>query len=328
MTMARRLVITNGDSAGDAMRAAGIAADILPWRDILHDGPVPKGHSLEALSGIRGRYLAEAFGSPDGVSGQFAARDRTIRNHDQFDRIELWLEHDLVDQLQLIQILDVLSGFGRRDGVCLIQADDYLGTMSADAVRALGSSARPVTLQQFETATRAWNAFTAETPEDVAVVAFNDLPLPYLAGSLRRLLAELPAVDSGLGLTEHRVLAALAAGRRKVGELFAVTQAQEEARFLGDAPFFRRLDGLAFCSHPLVSGLPFRSQRGARGEDAYRSFVQSSIVLTETGRAALAGTFDHARQNGIDRWLGGTHLTAENLWRREPSGGIVAPTVQ
>ncbi|MGI9511113.1 MAG: hypothetical protein ACR2QJ_17380 [Geminicoccaceae bacterium] len=34
------LVITNGDSAADRLRAAGCKAGILPWRDVLHDGPV------------------------------------------------------------------------------------------------------------------------------------------------------------------------------------------------------------------------------------------------------------------------------------------------
>jgi len=44
------------------------------------------------------------------------------------------------------------------------------------------------------------------------------------------------------------------------------------------------------------------------------------VCLTEAGRAALAGRFDHTRENKIDRWLGGTHLAPETPWRRDENG--------
>jgi Domain of unknown function (DUF1835) len=328
--MVERLIVTNGDTAAEGLRAAGIAGDVLPWRDVLHDGPVPQESSLEALSKIRARYLADEFGDRDGIDRDFAARDAAIRQHDSYDRVELWFEHDLYDQLQLIQIVDVLSGLGRIDGVFLVQADDYLGPMSADVLRRLEPSARPVTARQFAAAKRAWTAFTAETPVSLAAIASDVSPLPYLPAAVRRLIAELPAMASGLGLTEERTLGALADRPGKVGHLFKITQGQEDARFLGDASFFRRLDGLMFCTAPLIAGLPFPSPRRAHGpgHPDYRAFVQSDVTLTESGRAALAGKLDHVRENGIDRWLGGTHLTPQNVWRRDRNGGIVPPTLQ
>jgi hypothetical protein len=325
--VAERLVITNGDSAVARMREADIAADFLPWRDMLHDGPVPGGLALEDLSKVRAQYLADDMGLPsDRLQRDFAERDAVIRDHGRFDRIELWFEHDLYDQLQLIQILALLAVVGRREGVCLVQANDYLGPMSADAMRALDGAACPVAPDQFAAAERVWNAFTAPTPEGVSTLArVEPSPLPYLPAALRRLLAELPAAGSGLSLTEERILSALAEGPHKVDELFRITQDQETARFLGDAPFFRRLDGLAFCTTPLLDGLPFPSQRCAErpGEPAYRAYVGSSVVVTEAGRAALARSFDHAVENRIDRWLGGTHLTAQSPWRRGPGQGLI-----
>jgi hypothetical protein len=35
------LHVTNGDSAAEGLRATGLARRILPWRDALHEGPVP-----------------------------------------------------------------------------------------------------------------------------------------------------------------------------------------------------------------------------------------------------------------------------------------------
>ena len=39
------------------------------------------------------------------IAADFAARDAVLSAHSGFDRIELWFEHDLYDQLQLVQVL-------------------------------------------------------------------------------------------------------------------------------------------------------------------------------------------------------------------------------
>jgi hypothetical protein len=39
--MSQQLIVTNGQSAVAAMRRAGVSDDLLPWDDVLHDGPVP-----------------------------------------------------------------------------------------------------------------------------------------------------------------------------------------------------------------------------------------------------------------------------------------------
>ncbi len=52
------LIITNGDSAGALLRRAIPDAEVLPWRDVLHEGPVPFTDSLADLTDIRANYLA------------------------------------------------------------------------------------------------------------------------------------------------------------------------------------------------------------------------------------------------------------------------------
>jgi hypothetical protein len=53
------LNITNGDSAVMVMQQAGIPGVFLPWRDVLHDGPVPAGLSLEKLSEVRAQFISD-----------------------------------------------------------------------------------------------------------------------------------------------------------------------------------------------------------------------------------------------------------------------------
>lgn len=313
-----RLIVTNGDAAIERLRAAGITDAILAWADALHDGPVPAGLPLEELSAVRASFLADDLGFPQHqVTADFRRRDAAIKAHAAYDTVELWFEHDLYDQLQLIQVLDVLSAEGRSDGVRLVQADDYLGPQSEAAIRALGDQSRPVTGEQVAVARAAWAAFTASTPLNVAQLARSDGDaLPYLRSALRRLLAELPAPASGLSLTEERALAAVAAKPLSAAAAFKAVVEQEEAMFLGDASFFRRLDDLCFAAHKLIEGLPCPSnQCGDWRDQRYRAYAASQVAITEDGRAALDGRFDHAERNQIDRWLGGTHVAPGTLWR-------------
>ena len=324
--MAGRLIVTNGDLAVERLRAARFEAEIVPWRDALHDGPVPGGLLLEALSLIRAHFLSKELGRRLGeVSRNFAERDAAARNHGEFERVELWFEHDLYDQLQLIQILDFFRSEKRRDGLFLVQADDHLTSLPAESLRNLGATARAIEQVDLEIAERVWNAFTAPSPEKLsAQTAAGAFRLPHLAPALRRLLHELPAVASGLSLTEENILNGVSRGSRTVSELFEHVQAQEPARFLGDSFFFRRLDRLAFAPHPLIAGLAFASVTAESG-GAIGNFAGQRVRLTEIGRAALAGRFDHAVENRIDRWLGGTHLMPKSLWRRERSGQLALP---
>ncbi len=319
-----RLIITNGDVAADRLLESGVGegAVILPWRDVLHEGPVPAGLSLEELSAVRGEYIATEMGHDVlTVLHQFRERDGALRSHEDFDRIELWFEHDLYDQLQLIQVLDFFAIEDRTDGLFLMQADQHLGRLDPEDFEEVAGLGVPVHADMLEEASAAWGAFTSEIPVGLPAFAAETAgDLAYLAGAMERFLQEFPAPNSGLGLTEQRILSALASAGEEglpVGVVFRETQTLEEAEFMSDASFFLRLDALQFVAMPLVEGLPFQSVRCAEGADTadYREYASSIITLTEAGDGALQGEFDHALSNGLDRWFGGTHMTPDNLWR-------------
>lgn len=322
------LLITNGDSAVARLREAGLAnGNVVPWRDVLHDGPVPDMGGLERLSAIRSNFVAADLGLDAAeVSAEFCARDAAMRRHEEFDRVEIWLEHDLYDQLQLIQILDFFRHEGRRDGIYLVQADDYLGHQPPDAMRRLAGRAEQVTQQQLDLAGSAWAAFTASTPHALANLAAADsTALPHLSAALSRLLAEFPDPVRGLTLTEERALQSLERGAISAGELFRRVTEEDPAQFLGDASFFRRLDGLAFADEPLIEGLPGPSQSycgpGRSADGGYAEFARARLRLTEAGRSVLAGAVDHRVLNSADHWVGGTHVWAAALIRYDRAGG-------
>ncbi len=53
------LHVTNGDSVAGSLRVTGIPGEILPWRDILHEGPVPLDLSPGQLRETRARFIAD-----------------------------------------------------------------------------------------------------------------------------------------------------------------------------------------------------------------------------------------------------------------------------
>lgn len=315
------LIITNGDSAVARLQDAGVAGAILPWRDVLHDGPVPAIDGLERLSAIRSAFIASDLGlGADEVGAEFRGRDAAVRAHAGFARIEIWLEHDLYDQLQLIQILDFFQGEDRLGELFLVQADDYLGHQAPEAMRELATAAEPVTSEQLALASAAWRAFTAQTPHGLARIAASDTSaLPFLGSALRRLLAELPDPVRGLTLTEERALNGLVDNEPTSGELFRQVSEQDEAQFLGDSSFFRRLDALAFTERPLIEGLPGPSTRycglGRGSGLGYADYARAKLTLTDVGRAVMAGRVDHRVINRSDHWVGGVHVSPAALIR-------------
>jgi hypothetical protein len=171
-------------------------------------------------------------------------------------------------------------------------------------------------------ATRAWAALRRPEPAELAACARAGVPeLPFLAPALRRLLAELPAPADGLSGTERCALQAIDAGAATPIAAFLAAQDLEEAPFLGDAWFFRALAGLGHGPRRLVEtqdgeelGVPPPLGDGP-------SFAGQPLCLTPSGHQVLARQADRVALLGIDRWLGGTHLTPAATWRWDPATG-------
>jgi len=322
------LIVTNGDSAGELLRRSLQGTEVLPWRDVLHEGPVPLTETREELSAVRVAFLAEAGAAdPKVLENDFEARYRGLSISTNFDRVILWFEHDLYDQLQLLQVLDWFADHPREpETLLMVQADDYIAHQESEDIVEQVALARPVTDAQLDLAVRAWAAFRQATPEAWAHLLREDLSaLPFLRGAVVRMLEELPGPD-GLTRTERLVLACLQAGSGLTAvALFGAVQKMEDAEFMGDWSFWRVLDGLALGPAPLIAGLdgaPFQVEDKARME----AYVKSQPALTTLGKDVVQGRADWAEHHPIDRWWGGTHLTNAQLWRWDPeTEHLIAP---
>jgi hypothetical protein len=96
-------------------RVSGIPGERSIWADPLYEGPVPAGLGDDELLEVRRQYLAgpgdlkwAAWAGPDPTldpANDMREWRATIERHESYDELILWFEHDLFDQLNLIQLL-------------------------------------------------------------------------------------------------------------------------------------------------------------------------------------------------------------------------------
>lgn len=308
------LHITNGDHAIERLKAAGIAGDMLAWKDVLHEGPVPGRLGFAQLRETRARFIADRGWAPaDAVRLDLEARDRVLDDCGARPEVVLWFEHDLYDQLQLLQILHRFGTQGPDPGrLSLVCEAEYLGMMRAERVRTLYHERQGVTPEQVRLAQSAWTAFTAPRAAAILELLEQDTSsLPFLAPALRRQLEEFPSNRNGLSRSEQQALEVIGAGVDAIGSAFPASHHQrEDAVFLGDTVFAWYLERMSNTSVPLIQHPSQGPLTAPRHDDDAQRFWQAPVAITDAGRAVLAGSENHVALNGIDRWLGGVHLSA------------------
>jgi hypothetical protein len=279
------LHVTNGDSAA-ALLSQIFSGEVLPWQDVLHEGPVRAGLALEQLSEERARFIADAgWGPLAEVQTTFRQRDKALRDSLSHDEVALWFEHDLYDQLQLIQVLD---GFAQHPHprLSLICEAEYVGNMSPERMREVFPLRKPVTEEQLRQASEVWAAFTAADPSGM-----NELrttALPFLGAALRRQLEEYPWTGDGLSRLERHVLELLERGPLPWTAVFSGID--EEPVFLGD--------------------LVLRWHLARMAEEG---------LLEQRGE--LWALRNRKRSRRVPRWLGGVRVDDACPWRWDPAAG-------
>ena len=238
----------------------------------------------------------------------------------------LWFEHDLYDQLQLLDVLALAGTAETAPELIVIGSFDGkpafagLGELTASELETLWPSRHRAAPAALEAAASAWAAFQA--PEPTALAEWATRPsahLPFLVPALRRLLEELPAPADGLSRTERAALQTIAAGARTPPASFVAVQRLEEAPFLGDTSFYRALSTLGEGKNRLLEsddGTPLPPPPPL-GDG--QPFARMQLRLTAAGERTLRGEADRVELLGIDRWIGGTHLTPDDMWRWDPT---------
>jgi hypothetical protein len=326
--MTRFLHVANGSCTTMTIEAAGIPGICSLWADPLYEGPVPGGLSDSELVEVRMRYLS----GPADLTGAAWAGDEpsvdpandlrqwraAIEGHESYEELILWFEHDLFDQLNLVQLLtwihDHVPAAKRVSLICIGSFPGRpnfkgLGELRPDELSSLLETRQPVSGPQYEVARRAWQAFREPTPEALDELRQDDISvLPYLAAAITRFLQEYPWTRDGLSRSERRLLELANGDGIALWKAFPHMHEGEQIYYVTDGSLAALAEILSSTSPPLITLDLSRATDG----HALRGMVE----VTDTGRSVLAGRLDRVAMCGIDRWLGGVHLQrGGRIWR-------------
>lgn len=306
----RTLHVRCGSDIRRGLTSAGLRGEFLAFTDPFCIGPVP-AVPIQQLMPVRADFLAtqpgiqradilahqqQEYGALGGLNG--------------YERVVLWFEHDSYDQLILAYLLSRLADQRRSYRLELIAVDSIpgverfvgLGQLDADLLAWLWTRRLPVSPELLATGTEAWAAITAPDPTALDALARAGTPaLPMLARALHRHLKQLPALDTGLGLTERLALEALReSGPTSTTDLFAeLMDHREPLPYLGDLMFWWLLQPLIRNERPLLT---------ATGGNGWR---QQQLALTADGHAVLDGKTNWLDLNPPERWVGGVRIPGD-----------------
>jgi hypothetical protein len=241
-----------------------------------------------------------------------------IAAHERYDELTLWFEHDLFDQLNLIQVLpwirERLPSSAVVSLVCIGSfpgrpAFKGLGELAPSELAPLFGDRERVRHAQYALAARAWDAFRSDSPDGLDDLRRGDTSdLPFLGAAVTRFLEDYPWTRDGLSRTERRLLSLASHGPIALSAAFPRMTGDGDVYHVTDRALADVADALSQTSPPLVTLAP-SALEAPRPLDAVLS-------LTAAGRDVLAGRADRVTLCGVDRWCGGVHLKGRSPgWR-------------
>ena len=312
--------IALGDSAAGSLRQAKMlppAATLLTLRDHLACGPLPPLHSLTQWRDLR-RAFWESVDPPDPEYPSFNSPDELAILGDARSAT-LWLGTGIADQLQLAWLTQALRLLGADPARLATVQFSGVGrkvfeVVSVAVLNSAHIAAHPPAASLPEAAIAeldaAWSAVTAPDPAALADYLANASgALPLLSRAVHTLIARYPDHASGLGVWDRQLLKWTAAKGPSAARIIGHTMgyAMDSPDWVGDVYLFHRLQrlGAADLPHPLLSLNRHRAP-----------MRETTVEITDTGRAVLRGKANAVRLNGIDDWIAGVHLEsrAGRVW--------------
>ncbi|HTY94105.1 MAG TPA: hypothetical protein VMC02_09465 [Steroidobacteraceae bacterium] len=303
-----------------AQERAGMGASV-PDADLrtLH---IRCGSDLEVplrQAGFHGDFLEHGY--PYSIGPVLERDERRLMESADYERVVIWSEGDVHDQLVLIRLLGHFAQGRRPPRLELINRGDFpgatrfigLGQLPPEALRLLWATRRSAGAAQLQLGLAAWRALANPDPRPLAAIMRTGTPaLPLLARALDRHLRELPSVRNGLSLSEQLALALLADGPENLNGIFTrMNRFADPLPGQGDLGVRDRVLAMEKATRPVFTR---RAGRDSNGNE--RPPWTDVLAITDLGRAVLRGEVDFRSLDPPLRWVGGVKIGAGHIdWR-------------
>ena len=318
------LHLHNGESSAGTLRQSVIQGEHFAFRDALIDGPAPASLANDVWRTMRAQHLSDAYGvEVDQATRDLLRQEEMLASFPAHEEVVLWFEHDLFCQVNLIYLLHWFArcdlGKTKLSLICIGEfpgKENFrgLGELDVEQLASLLESRHEVTAAELRLATDTWEAYCSANPTAIEDLLHQDTSaLPFLRAALQSHLARFPSVSNGLGHIEQRTLELIQSGVKEFGRLFPKFIDSEPVYGLGDFQFWLALKQLGDARTPLLT---ITGDGQLDQPLSSRNLPGTSFEITETGHAVMTGQADFVALNGINRWLGGVHLSGSNTpWR-------------
>jgi hypothetical protein len=288
--------IHNGDMVAVLARRSGMPGEHVAYRESLVRGPVVPGDDW-----IENRAQALAQGHQADllrVRTDLVEQEQLLDAAPEQGEIVLWFEHDLYCLVHLVHLLQRFADAR----VSVVWCPEPLANNDERGLHLLFESRAAATPSMLALARDAWRAYTSPDASSLNAWLARDTPdFPFLRDGLTLHASRFPSIRNGLGAIEQQALELVAAGTSDWMSLFDQLNSRVPRFGFGDSEVFAMLQAMATCAVPLVS---------ITGD-----VPKAIVTITPAGENVLRGEVDNLTVNDPDFWLGGVHLTKENVWR-------------
>ncbi|MCM4173273.1 DUF1835 domain-containing protein [Arenibacter sp. TNZ] len=286
--MSSQLHITNGDMFTEKLKSLKLDGDIITWREMLCEGKTETNVGSESFWKTRFEFLNKNYKvSKSWFIDKTLKEYRTLCNHKQEDRIVLWFDYDLFDQINMLAVISWLKTHRPYAEISLVSCDEDenfenlsgLGELDDEQLRKLFTNRTLLTQDDIEYADYVWQLYCSDNPIRLENLKdFSSFQFSHLSGAIEAHLLRFPSIRNGLNEVENNVLRLARSTKPKSKVALLNTVLTNQGRYgFGDTQYDRVITKLK----PLFTNFnPVKlSKKGMEileGKTSYYSCIQEN----------------------------------------------------
>ncbi|MFD2247814.1 DUF1835 domain-containing protein [Pontibacter ruber] len=302
-----QLHILNGDASLPAFKAAGIAGQVLVWREILVDGPVSYALPEAGFWQQRLQHITSTFReTPEGYRQKVLEELQKLEQTPKTTEIVLWFDADLTCQVNQLYLLSKLQQLEfKKIFMCHVEASESIGLLRPDKLTQVYQKRLQLHPEQLQQAQELWKLYAGADPLLLQqYLTEKTILLPFLKNALHLHLQRFPDCRTGLGYPQQLLLQLIQDGAATEMELMQAFWHQKPGYGFGD-----------WQLQVILSQL--QPQLVTKGEP---------LQLTEYGREVLQQTKKAELSLPAEQWLGGVNLNGTGMFCYNRQAGKLQAT--